>query len=213
MNLISEIKKDLIELSKQQKIREKENKRIAKQKQKIVKIKIEKLFTEAIQELTWNIKFSENQVSFHHMLNWDCVYSKGNFSSMKKLRNASPIKIKNLKGIRLPLPVKENDSIHNKKFEKLFYFLEDKLDTSCLCYEGKFITMNYDGFIFPFRYPEAVSSEEMLENLTSISNFVKKTKIKLNLESFNLDTEKLQSELEARKKFLFENSNSFLFGL
>jgi len=219
---ISDLKKSLADLNKEQQRIKKDNLKITKQKQKALNKQVETIFLESLKEITWHIEFSDGRIYFFHQKEWLQKSSlrgikKKNKIILNKPRSVGMSSVANsvaraAKPYSLSSGIPK-ESIYTKKFGKLFRFLEDNFDSPYIKYNGLIINITYEGFIIPLSFSDALSQEEIVENLNILNSFISKTKIKLNLESFNAETELLESEVEIRKRFLNENSNAFLFGL
>lgn len=214
---ISDLKKSILELNREQQKIEKNNLRLVKEKEKLVNKNIKNLFLESIQEITWRIEVLDGKILFLHDRDWvQKAYFKPTKSKNKitlKKSRAVGMTTMTSRASRINSSFDEKESIYKKKFGKLFRFLEDNFDSPAINFNGLHITMTYEGFIIPIAFLESFSFLELEKNYESLNNFIAKTKIKLNLEAFNEKTELLEKELELRKKFLHRNSNAFLFGL
>ncbi len=209
---ISDLKKSIAELNKEQFLFQKEKSKIIKQKEKIINNNVKKIFLESIQELTWKVEFADSRVYFFHGMDWiqnvrknSLKYKVNNYSLLKSKKQSKITPLTKAQASSVKYQNKQ-ESIYNKKFGKLYRFLENSFDGTQLKICNLPVCLIHDGFFISI----------IIENnsdLNKISSFVEKTKIKLNLESFNQETEALEEDLKMRKHFLQENSNAFLFGL
>lgn len=224
---IIDLKSCIVDLKKEESKLKKESLKIIRQKEKVLNKKLESLFLEAVHEIKWRIEIYEGSAFFYHNRDWvsrgSLRFSKSINKPLAKQKRIGALRSSSVGMSGLVSPPKASKvslvntspdmSIINTKFARLFKFLENEFESSYIKCKGSEVHITYEGFIIPISSQGIFSDDNIEDSLNTLTNFIKKTKIRLNLEAFNAETEYLENELELRKKFLNNNSNAFLFGL
>jgi len=213
---ISDLKSSMVDLRREEARIKKDLLKVTKQKQKIIKKQLENLFLESIKEFTWRIEIDDYIIRFFHdkdIINNSPLFLKNSINKKSIYRSVAK---KAYIGVNTPSVAASRTDIkfYKTKFGKLLIFMEKEFDSAIIKYDKYHISVNQGGFDIPSPISfDNLNINEIEAALNDLNNFVNKTNIRLNLASFNAETELLESNLEIRKRFLNKNSNAFLFGL
>lgn len=201
---IFSIKNSLKELSfEEKKLTKERNKLLSKIRKKADK-DVEKLFLKIISKITWHVSIDETRLFFNHYAGDQASLASHSPASHGQIR-LRPRKMGNKKTIHT-----DRDPFVTE-YKNFHYFLNKELGSANVYTDDISVNLTYDGFSISIYDTYCHDSEDQFNIM--LNNFILKNNLKFNLETFNNQIYELEKMTNKMKKFMSDNSNSFLFGL